>query len=267
MKLKEVTIVIPIYKLSLSQYEIASIKRCFDILGHHPIVFAKPTSLTIPNGFLGIEKVETISFSDSFFRSIPAYNRLMLSEEFYKEFIDSKYILIHQTDAFIFSDTLSAWCSKDYDYIGAPWLLKPIYRFPPFRLLSALKSMVFRRFNLPDRSITDNKVGNGGLSLRKVDPFLQITRIDQEYIDDLLAARRHHTRNEDVFWGITAPARHKNFVVPRWEEALKFSFDKYPSLCYKLNNKELPFGCHAWFSLRMKKFWLDNPGFINKLIQ
>lgn len=46
-----------------------------------------------------------------------------------------------------------------------------------------------------------------------------------------------------------------NFTYPDYMEALQFSFDKYPSLCYKLNNNQLPFGCHSWYKRRMKDFW------------
>ena len=62
-----------------------------------------------------------LAFNDTYFESIYGYNQLMLNVEFYEAF-SKKYILIYQTDAFIFKDDLNYWCEKDYDYIGAPWI-------------------------------------------------------------------------------------------------------------------------------------------------
>ena len=50
-----------------------------------------------------------------------AYNRLMMSEQFYRAFEGYEYILIYQLDCLVFSNALEEWCRKGYDYIGAPW--------------------------------------------------------------------------------------------------------------------------------------------------
>lgn len=51
---------------------------------------------------------------------------------------------------------------------------------------------------------------------------------------------------EDEFWGLIVPRYFKWFNVARPEEALRFSFEVLPEELLKLNNNELPFGCHAW---------------------
>ena len=51
------------------------------------------------------------------------------------------------------------------------------------------------------------------------------------------------------FWATEA----NGFTYPKVKEAIRFSFDKYPSYCYKLNNWQLPFGCHSWYKRKMKK--------------
>ncbi|MFR5941126.1 MAG: DUF5672 family protein [Parabacteroides merdae] len=50
------------------------------------------------------------------------------------------------------------------------------------------------------------------------------------------------------FWATEA----NGFTYPKVKEAIRFSFDKYPGYCYKLNNRQLPFGCHSWYKRKMK---------------
>lgn len=51
--------------------------------------------------------------------------------------------------------------------------------------------------------------------------------------------------HEDTIWCIYVPQFIDYKVAPAGE-ALKFAFEANPSLLYKMNNGELPFGCHAW---------------------
>src|ERR1700744_1519211 len=118
---KKAAVVIPVYKTQLSAYEKVSLKQCKDILGDHPVIFAKPVSLNI-DGLISVTGFQSVSFDDHYFESVHGYNELMMAEEFYKSFSDYEYILIYQLDAFVFSDQLDYWCDQDYDYIGAPWL-------------------------------------------------------------------------------------------------------------------------------------------------
>jgi hypothetical protein len=62
------------------------------------------------------------SFPKRYFENIEGYNELLLSASFYERFLDTKYILIYQLDAFFFKDELQEWCDRGYDYIGAPWI-------------------------------------------------------------------------------------------------------------------------------------------------
>ena len=60
--------------------------------------------------------------------------------------------------------------------------------------------------------------------------------------------------NEDFFWGLGANYTDKLFKVPPNYKALEFSFEAMPSYLYKLNNNDLPFGCHA-FEKYESEFW------------
>ena len=249
-----VTIVVPIYKELLSEYEEVSFKQLFKVLGKHRIVVIKPISLDLNKLLQNFPHCQTESFSDHYFSGIAGYNQLMMSEEFYSRFNDSEYILIYQLDAYVFKDELIDWCKRDYDYIGAPWLLRPVYNFPLLKFTSWAKRKCYKIINRPCSQITRFKVGNGGLSLRKVSSHLKAVTELKSIAEQYLQVR-HHLYNEDVFFSIEVNRHGMNFMYPTWQEALQFSFDKYPSLCYKLNNEQLPFGCHSWYKRRMKKFW------------
>lgn len=122
-----VKVIIPIYTTELSDTEWISLDRCFDILKRYSICFVIPDGLDMTVIEKRYGKRETYSFDKSYFKGLKGYNRLMLSSEFYKTFSDTKYILIHQTDAFVFRDELEQWCSHNFDYIGAPWIPKRKY--------------------------------------------------------------------------------------------------------------------------------------------
>lgn len=252
---EEVRVVIPIYKTALSDYECISLRQVRKVLGKHSIVIIKPKSLDISSLWSICPQTDVEEFDDKFFQGISAYNRLMLSPEFYSRFADSRYILIYQLDAYVFKDDLIYWCRQDYDYIGAPWLVRPIYRFPLLRFTSWLKKVICSMFDIPNSQVTNFKVGNGGFSLRKVSSHLRATTELHNVIEQYLAHRKNHIFNEDVFFSIEVNKHGMNFRYPSYEEALKFSFDKYPKLCFQLTNGELPFGCHSWYKRHMKKFW------------
>ena len=114
-------------------------------------------------------------------------------------------MLIHQTDSYLFRDEIEEWCNKGYDYIGGP-------------IISTLKE-----WSQDDINNWEPKVGNGGLSLRRICIFKDITNpngalmkylnLDQEILDNIY--------NEDSFFC--------NFIskvyimnMPDWYEAAKF---------------------------------------------
>ncbi|KAA6342721.1 hypothetical protein EZS27_009559 [termite gut metagenome] len=255
MKSCLVKVIIPVYKNVLSENERISLDRAYSILKNYPIVVVKPSSLKPDMLFEDYPALTFESFNDAYFRNLSGYNKLMLSEEFYERFADTGYILVCQLDAYIFKDELKEWCLKGYDYIGAPWLVRPMYRFPILKFISWIKKQYCDLFDLPNGQITNFRVGNGGLSLRKVESHLNATRQLRPIIQFYLSRKRHHIYNEDVFWAVEVNRQGLGFLYPDCMEALQFSFDKYPKWCYKLNGYQLPFGCHSWYKRKMRKFW------------
>jgi hypothetical protein len=164
-------------------------------------------------------------FAPEYFRSVSGYNRLMVSADFYRAFEEFEFVLVHQLDAFVFSDQLLDWCGRGHDYVGAPWIDVGWidYQNPPPTL-----------------------VGNGGFSLRKIETMLGVC----ERFARRIAAWKG---NEDGFWSYFASTNWPGYRLPSTEEALSFAFDRSPAKCFELTGGKLPFGCHAWPSYR--EFW------------
>ncbi|MGX5688865.1 DUF5672 family protein [Arcticibacter tournemirensis] len=255
--MNKVAVIIPIYKNSLSSTESIALQQCFRILGSYPIIFIKPRSLTLPN--LSPSSYSVVSFDEDYFKDIQGYNRLMLSSSFYETFLDYKYILIYQLDAFVFKDELEMWCDRHFDYIGAPWLYSIDYPNFAMKVVSELEVYIHRRYNfkqkgtnLPTYKQQENQVGNGGFSLRNVEKLYQITQNNADLIN-FYNNQESQYFNEDNFLCIEVNRRRKVLNIPSYNVAVKFSIEHAPERGFRLNNNQLPFGCHAWD--RALEFW------------
>lgn len=243
-------IVIPIYQTNLSHFERISFEQCLNILGDFQIVIVKPTSLPLPD-FLK-NGTSAISFDDEYFEDIHGYNRLMMSEKFYAQFLTFEYLLIYQLDAFVFSNDLEHWCNRGYDYIGAPWLRQREFNSTYKRYKENLKSFFHRRYNIIEKNgrpaldkQVANQVGNGGFSLRKTQVFHHICISKKSKIDQYLSKRDAYF-NEDIFFSIEINRRERALRIPDYRIAIAFAFETMLPKALQLNHQELPFGCHAW---------------------
>ncbi len=255
MTSQPVIIVIPIYTIQLNEEEHVSLRQCFKVLAHYPKCFVKPQSLDIEPLTDLYPTEHVISFPDNYFQGIAGYNRLMMSSLFYEAFTQWKYLLIYQTDAWVFTDQLTDWCNRDYDYIAAPWIPKPKYDRLYYRLFNGVKRIFSYLVGTSDYSQLYYQVGNGGLSLRHTRHFAQIACDMNNDIERYLAHPNTDFYNEDIFWSIEVNRQKNRLKIPHWKEALQFSFDKNPAICYTLNNNRLPFACHGWSKSQMRPFW------------
>ncbi len=219
---KRAVIIIPVYKEKLGITENISLSRCFTILGHHPIVFVAPESLSI-----NYQEGRTIErFADSFFQSPKTYNHLLIDPAFYERFENYEYMLIYQLDAYVFSDQLEYWCAQNLDYIGAPKLKLRHFQNPEHVDIPYIQRVLF----------------NGGFSLRKIQPIIRFLKVYHALFPKWVA-------NEDSMFSIyerrAFPLRWM-LRLPTWQQGLKFAIEQNPHLAVKLNGDSLPFGCHAW---------------------
>ena len=164
--MKKVAVLIPVYLPHVSADEERSFIQSLRVLCSRDVVLVCPIGLDV-SYYLELSKKLNVKmhverFLASFFDGIKGYNRLMLSKCFYERFSNYEYILICQTDAFVFQDVLDDWCEKGYDYVGAP--------------------LFGDGFDLKKA-----RVGNGGFCLRRVEAYL-----------DYFQGKRHVFKGKDI---------------------------------------------------------------------
>lgn len=255
---KKVAVVVPMHNRStLTRDELISFRHLTRYLASYDKYLVVPENLQVNLPGCGLKR-----FRAEYFGSAIANTRLLLSEHFYRSFSEYQYVLIYHLDALVFSDQLTTWCDTGLDYIGPPWI--PCADSP---------------------WVKESRVGNGGLSLRKVESFLKVFQSDvywmdpEEYWRDKYAGKPAYlrwlhspkrlmkrlslfnnarlemaqwhlrpdgTKNEDHFWSDRATHYVPDFKVASVEVGLRFAFEVAPRLCYDMNHGQLPFGCHAW---------------------
>lgn len=256
-------IIIPVYKSTLTDAEICSLRQCLRVLGGHDIRLIGPPELeldTYQKHFDDFQlPLQSERFDSSYSADVKGYNRLMLSPCFYERFAAWEYMLIYQLDAYVFKDELDIWCAKGYDYIGAPWM----------------------KLN---RKLDEENSGNGGFSLRRIPAFIDLFSHSGPIWGYRGLACRYRYRgplkrrkfilkglfgwknrisdfaergdeNEDLFFATLKYKKGKAFRVAPTSEAIYFSFEESPALLYKRTNQTLPFGCHAWEKWGYEEFW------------
>lgn len=274
MMIQRACIVVPMYRLELSDFEQIALEQCFHILGNHPIYFIIPKRLESfikTHAYIKQGKASYKTFDDRFFADVMAYNRLLKFTGFYKAFMNYEFMLIHQLDAFVFKDELHYWCDKGYDTIGAP-------------LFEGL-----------DLAMSDSPIvgqGNGGFCLRHIRHCYEVVTkfkklkfkrtfedANRPFYINFYRYIKHqliyiHSGypyqpiiNEDLFWAEVIPANFPDFKVPNAQEAMRFSFEVNPEILFEMNHHELPFGCHAWWKYNLN-FWapyLNKFGYVIKV--
>ena len=264
-----VLVVIPLYKARPDRFEEISLRQCARVLARkHPVCFIAPEGLDLScyddifRDEAGIQP-EKKYFPPRFFKSLSGYNQLMLTPLLYESVKEYDYILIYQTDAFVFHDSLDYFCSLGYDYIGAPWFVKFFGRdcgtrfagagnggFSLRRVSACLDVLNYKGSFFPARELFNT---NNSLLIKwkKSDPEKRKTLKWSKTIDFFT---KINSSTEDCFWALDVPAASLPFRVAPPEEAMRFSFEQKPSLLRKRAGK-LPFGCHAWQRYEFDQFW------------
>ena len=150
-----VAVVTPVVKFPLSAEEQISMRHLREYLGRFDRYIIGPQRLPKELADFELRPFPVRYFVDRF-----GYNRLLLMTEFYRAFAEYEYILIYQLDCLAFASNLEEWCGRGWDYVGAPWLKDP---GDPTKGFSA--------------------VGNGGLSLRKVESAIGVLT-SKEFLED-----------------------------------------------------------------------------------
>lgn len=219
-------VIIPVYRSWMAPFEKISFLRLRQLIPDEVYLVA-PDGLCLDEYLRLWPGLRYECFDPWYFTSVSSYNKLMLSPDLYFRFAARhEWMLVHQLDAFLFHADLQQFCNSPYDYFGAPWIPGQLVhpRFSDARLLKIFGIKV--------------TVGNGGLSLRRIAPTLDLLTTER-----LGAERWRH--NEDSFyayWGI----RSKGFRSCPLEVAARFAFEREPEILYRLNRQTLPLGCHGF---------------------
>jgi hypothetical protein len=265
--IRDVAVVVPAYRETLSPDEEISVRHLNHFLARHDRYLVTPRScrLSLP-GFTPVR------FPDRYFTSRHAFSALLLTPRFYKTFHAYEFILLHQLDALVFSDRLGEWCGQDIDFVGAPGVGASWPRAEEVRngglslrrinaFLSVLKSRTY--WMEPDeywhshwshRPWLTRSLNRPRKTLKRLRTFNSARWETRRWLRGGSNTTRTLGLNEDFFWSFEAARYEPSFAVASVEQALRFAFEANPRICLELNGGKLPFGCHAWAKYD-REFW------------
>jgi hypothetical protein len=256
-----VAVVVPLSdRPTLEPDEEISLRHLRHYLGRYDKYLLAPRSLDV-----ALRGFDVVRFADRYFGSARAHTALMLSRKFYSTFRSYDYVLTYHLDALVLWDQLSEWCEQGWGFIGAP------------------NHGTSTELSVPC---------NGGFALRRVQAFLEVLNSRRYAIDPEVYwrsfvegkgvlqralhwprryAKRLHAFNnvqreirlmladpapplDDVFMVENATKYYPPFRIPSVREALRFAFDETPRVAFELNERQLPFGAHAWYK-QDRAFW------------
>jgi len=162
--------------------------------------------------------------------TINDYNLLLTSKNFYNK-INGENILIFQMDTCLCSNTKYKFEDfLNYDYIGAPWVNQNF--------------MKYEKDNKIYKVMLKNKVGNGGLSLRKKSKIIKH-----------IETHKYNGEPEDVYFSksncLNFPSIHEasNFSSEHLFNAYSIGFHKPKELLNKEQKNKLIQTCPDYFKV------------------
>lgn len=215
---ESIVIVVPVYKEIPTPNEYASLLQLQQVLPGYT------KALVYPCGMSVLEYARI--FGESFFQlpmlkenfsSRKAYSDMLMDLNFYRHVEEFEWMLIYQTDAWIFEDRLRYFIDQPYDYWGAPH--------------STWGSRHTRHLDYASGAI----VGNGGFSLRRIGAMVRA-------IEEL------HGREDPDIWAedrfFTEGPAHEIVRIPPVREAFRFSVQDFYRSAMRILDGALPMGAH-----------------------
>lgn len=266
---QRVAIVVPLSaRVELTADEKVSMRHLCHYLGRYDKYLIAPQGAAMIR-----DDFRTLYFPRKFFGSAAAHNRLLMWPRFYRAFVRYDFILVYHLDSLVFSDELTRWCEAGVDYIGAPWVpcddtpwvKQPNVGNGGFTLMNIERvlQVLRRRHRLRWRTIGTDLVDRNervfGPLFATVEALHR--RVPGSRILARVAAQSRRNQNpaafgcnNDFFWSFEAVRYLPTFRVATVEQGLRFAFEAAPRLCFELNQRQLPFGCHAWAKFD-REFW------------
>lgn len=273
---KLLLVLIPVYKKvdELIDLEIVSIRNTILKFKESHTIGLLISNESIFRSYKEFFNFHFIEFQFTF-SSWAEYNALLKMGLFYEKISEYHYLLVVQTDAFVFSNNLSDFYK--YDYVGAPWHRDPL-RFIKGRVGNggfslrnikntyAILNSDKRLFNLISLLHLNYKHFYKYGPLKRVNGFKRFTIFQivdlflksfyqYLFLNTFKKAHLFESLMEDTLFGVLFPNRFSSFKVPDINIATKFSIDDSPEYFFNMNDNVLPIGCHA-FIRNYAKFWI-----------
>lgn len=252
---KLAVILIIAHKNSLTVSEQSSLIQCYKILSNYRIVLICPKNLNIQHYKKLVPEIEIDFINPKWQSNYRMFNRLKINPLLYKRYKEYKYILFYELDAWVFKDELAYWCNQGYDYIGAPWYdgYSTANEESAFvgvgnggfslrKTKSHLKALYTFSYIVSPKMLFDNLINSNKLTIRKIVSFI----FDLTIRNNTFYLFNKSQLNEDSYWCFIIAKKFNWFKIPGEEIASKFSTELNSKMLYFKNNKQLPFGCHAW---------------------
>jgi hypothetical protein len=250
--MKKFCIVIPIYKEELDCVEEISLNRLNTVIGEkgYDVYLVYPENMTLDNYYKIYKNLLCKSFDPLYFTNTMMYSQLCIDYNFYDAFSNYEYMLIYQLDCYLFFDAIEEWCNKGYDYIGGP-------------IISTDCGWdTLKKNNEKNKKGYQPYVGNGGLSLRKINTFKDICNPNGELrktynlTDEVLA----NVKYEDKYF-CNDLYEYYRLNIPNWKEAFSFAIDMSVDVVYNLFKLDpKPMGIHSvdknirWWKNHIEEF-------------
>jgi hypothetical protein len=262
---KRMCVMIPVHKPQPTADELISLQACRRHLAEYDCYLVHPAGMDTRAYIAAHHALILKPVDPDWLSSIERYNKMKLSLSFYDLFAAYNYMLTYELDAFIFSADLEQANAFKFDYIGAPFFEGYWAAVPGAPFI---------------------KGGNSGFSVRNVQACITVLRsmgkfklrwmLYKIFLSNLPSLKLRLNRltkykyevfisgsfgfyfadfhlNEDVVWSEIVPQLFPTFTIADPLSALKFSFEYNLNDSLRLNNGELPLGCHAWF--KHLDFW------------
>jgi hypothetical protein len=238
--MSSVAVIVPIYQAQPSALESFSLRHSLaQLQPGRPVFFIGPDSLDTSWYAAQFPGATFRRFDDASFATVQGYSRLLMSPAFYQAFDAFEFMLILQTDAILLRDELDLWCSRSYDYVGAPWP-------DAFELFVNIG-----KFDGSRGRTVKAHVGNGGLSLRRVRKCIALL---QEFPEAVTVFQQTGS-SEDLFFGVMGTLS-LDFVLPNELTAATFALELQAAQYRSLSPAHPPMGGHAWWKYD-PGFWID----------
>lgn len=233
-----------------------SLRQCQRVLGHHAIALVHPRGLELSLYTAILPDAFPVAVDPKWMSSVRDYNKLLMSADFFRAFDKCSHLLIHEPDAIVLEDQLLPWCSRAFDYIGAPWFEGGSSALPDadcigvgnsgfslFKVSSALAALQSGARWFPYSTIGSQMVGR---ILRRPGPYSGRQLLSAcGRMGTLGGAHALFRGNCDYFWSAIVPMFAK-FAVADVGEAVRFSWEVNPRRCLQMSEGKRPFGLHAW---------------------